>query len=250
MKRLVLILFTCLTYTSTIGQEDYTKSLDGIEWVKIESKSDVIVKTHSSNLLLIKSGKTYVIPEKAKGLKLVGEGGSDNTDVGFYVIKEGNDLIVRNLRKSGKAEISLPATQNISVNSNWNGDIEISGFKGEIEANANLNGGIAIKDVSGPITAYALNEDIEVSFTKINQSSPITISTTNGELDITLPGSTPADISLSSLNGEIYTNFDLSAPSKDGLKAISTQKVNGTINNGGVKIQLNSINGNIYLRKQ
>ena len=38
------------------AQKDYTQSLSGIEWVKIESKADLVVKTHSNNELLIKSG--------------------------------------------------------------------------------------------------------------------------------------------------------------------------------------------------
>ena len=63
-------------------------------------------------------------PSKAKGLKLVGESGTDNTDVGFYVIKEGSTLIVKNLRRSESGEIYLPASQNISVTTTWHGDIE------------------------------------------------------------------------------------------------------------------------------
>jgi len=236
---------------SVIGwSQDYTQSLSGIEWVKIESKSDIIVKTHNSNQLLIKGGHSREAPERAKGLKLVGEGGSDNTDVGFYVIKEGNDLIVRNLRKSERAEIYLPSDQNISVRSTWHGHINISGFSGEIEANAELNGGITIDDINGPLTANALNGEIEVTFNAVSQDSPITIYTTNGVVDVTLPENTPADFSLGSTNGEIYTNFELRVPAKDGMRSISSKKVKGSINDGGVDIHLKSTNGNIYLRKE
>lgn len=247
LKITFLALFICATITA---QEDFTKSLDGIEWVKIESRADVTIKTHNSNELLIKVGSSYHTPERAKGLKLVGEGGSDNTNIGFYVIKEGNNLIVKNLRKSEDAEIYLPASQNISVKTNWQGNIKIAGFKGEIEASAKLNGGIGIEDVSGPITVNSLNGEIEVLFTKVSQSSPITIHTINGAIDVTLPENTPANLSLGSHNGDIYTNFELPTPEKDGLKSVGSNKIKGTINNGGVKINLSSINGSIYLRKK
>ncbi len=251
MKHLKITLAFCIISFITTAQ-DFTQSLTGIEWVKIESKAPIIIKTHAKDNLLIKGGEALNIPEKAKGLKLIGEGGTDNTGVGFYVFKEGNNLIVRDLQKSDNhhAEIYLPAKQNISVKSKGLNDMDISGFSGEIEASAEMTGNIAILDVTGPITANTNTGTVEVTFSKVNQSSPITISTATGEVDVTLPKDTPANLALSSSMGEIYTNFDLSVPDKDGLKAISTQNVKGSINNGGVKIQLNSATGNIYLRKK
>ena len=253
MKHLPIIVLFFVTTLMAKAQE-YKQSLDGIEWVKIESKAEITIRTHDSNELLIKSFGAHRAPERAKGLKLVVGDGTDNTDVGFYIIKEGNNLIAKNLKKEhkGRAEIYLPASQNISVTTNGTGqgDIIISGFKGEIEASAELNGGIRISDVSGPITANSLNGSIDIAFSKVNQDSPITIYSTNGALDITLPKDTPADLSLGTTNGEIYSNFELKFPEKKGLRAISTQKVKGAINNGGVQIQLKTTNGNIYLRKQ
>ncbi len=249
MKKLVFIVCACVAISSTHAQ-DFTKSLNGIQWVKIASKADIVIKTHSKNELLIKIGSMVKKPNRAKGLKLVGEAGSDNTDVGFHVVEDGSTLLVRNLRKSEGAEIYLPENQNISVVSNGNGDIKIYGFKGEVEASAQLNGGIFIKDVAGPVTADALNGSLDIIFTKVNQETPISLYTTNGALDVTIPSSTPANLSLSSINGEIYTNFDLKVPEKGGLKAVYAKKVRGAINSGGVNIQLKSTNGNIYLRKE
>ncbi|NJB71720.1 DUF4097 and DUF4098 domain-containing protein YvlB [Saonia flava] len=250
MKSLKITFLACFICATLFAQEDYKKSLDGIEWVKIESQADVTLKTHSSNELLIKSRSSNETPDRAKGLKLVGEGGSDNTNVGFYVIKEGNNLIVRNLKKSESAEIYLPASQNVLVKTTWQGDIKISGFQGEIETTAELNGGITIENVTGPLTANSLNGAIEVLFTKVSQKSPITINTVNGEVDITMPANTPADLNMGTLNGNVYTNFDLALPDKNGLRAVAGNKIKGAINNGGVAIKLNTINGNIYLRKE
>lgn len=250
MKKSALILFTCFLAWNLQAQSDFKKSLSGIEWVKIESKSEIILKTHDKNELLIKAFNKEPLPEKAKGLKLVGVGGDDNTNVGFNVVQSGNTLLVQDVRKSGGAEIFLPKSQNVSVTNSWNGDIYIEGFTGEVEANANLNGGLKLINLSGPITAYSLNEGIRVEFDKINQDSPILIRTTNGEIDVTLPSSTAANLELSSWNGDIYSNFDLKRPDKDGLKSISGKNVKGAINDGGVSIKLKSTNGNIYLRKK
>lgn len=249
MKRLKLILALCAFSVFTFGQ-DYTKSLNGAKWVKIESKADITIKTHDKNELLIKS-ESKKSPERAKGLKLVGySGGTDNTDVGFYVVEEGGNLIVKNLRKSSKAEIYLPKSQNVSVKTTWHGDVKISGFNSEIEANAQLNGSVHIEDVNGPVTANALNGTVEVVFGSVNQESPISIFTTNGTVDVSLPENTKANLSLSSWNGDVYTNFDIDRPSKEGMRSVAGRKVTGIINNGGVDIKLRSTNGNIYLRKK
>ncbi len=250
MKKLIVFLFTAVLATNLPAQSDYSKPLNGIEWVKIKSNSEIILKTHDKNEILIKAKNLKSAPGKAKGLKLVGVGGEDNTDIGFNVVQTGSNLIVESVRKSGAAEIYLPKSQNVSVTNSWHGDISIEGFTGEVEANANLNGGLSLTNLSGPVTAYALNENIRVAFDKINQDAPIVIRTTNGEIDVTLPGATSANLELSSWNGDIYTNFDLSKPDKDGLKSISGKNVKGAINNGGVDIILKSTNGNIYLRKQ
>ncbi|TAI47350.1 DUF4097 family beta strand repeat-containing protein [Flagellimonas allohymeniacidonis] len=249
MKRFIILLAACLGFSAQ-AQNNYTKSLSGVEWVKIESKSDIIVQTYDKNEIMIKGSNSTKTVERAKGLKLVGEGGSDNTNIGFYVVQDGNTLIVKNLRKAENAHIFLPANQKIAVKSTWNGDIEIDGFTGEIEADAKLNGSIDIRNANGPVTANALNGNIDVIFDTVKQSSPISIYTTNGEVDVTLPGSTPADLSISATNGDIYSNFDLKPVDKDGMKSISSRRVKSTINNGGVDISLKSTNGNIYLRKQ
>lgn len=250
MRQFTMLLTALVVTTITMGQTDYSKSLNGIEWVKIESKADITLKTYNTNELLIKASRHSKTSERAKGLKLVGEGGSDNTDVGFYVVQDGNTLIVKNLRKSEGATIFLPKTQNVSVKSTWNGDIDIEGFSGEIEANAQLNGSIEITDVNGPVTANALNGEIEVTFGSVKQDSPISIYTTNGAVDVTMPAATPANLALGTVNGDIYTNFEFKREEKDGLKSIGSRKVKATVNNGGVSISLKSTNGNIYLRKQ
>ena len=206
---------------------------------------------HDKNEILIKgSPKTYD-SEKIKGLRLVGAGGTANTNVGFNVVQEGNSLIVTNLRKNESAKIYLPKNQKLAVTSTWHGNISIDGFSNEIEATCELNGGMALNNISGPLTANTLNGKIDAIFNEISQDSPTSLNTTNGAIDLSLSSNTKADISMSSWNGDMYSNFDIkSDTNKDGMKSMSSRKTTGTINGGGVSITLKSSNGNIYLRKK
>lgn len=249
MKLLTTFIFTCIFCITVNAQTEYTRSLNEIDWVKIESKTDIIVRAHNSDQLLIFGGNPHRIPEKAKGLKLVGEGGKDNTDIGYAVEQNGKTLIIKNLNREGKTEIFLPASQNISVKSPHLNNIEIMGFKGEVEASAEIVGNVTISDVTGPLTVNSNTGTVKITFSELNQHSPTTITTTTGTIDISLPEETPATVTMNSTMGGVYTDFDLQLPEKDGLKAVSTKKVKGTLNGGGGTIQLNSATGNIYLRK-
>jgi hypothetical protein len=251
MKKTMTTVLVLFITGLCVAQTDYSKSLSGVDWVKITSKADITVKVHDKNEILIKGNRRDNSSERAKGLRLVGASGTANTNVGFNVVQEGNNLIVTNLRKNESAEVYLPKNQKIAVTSTWNGDIAIDGFNGEIEATCELNGGIMINDVSGPLTANTLNGEIDVIFDGISQSSPTTLNTTNGAIDVTLDANTSADISMSSWNGDMFSNFDIKSDSdKDGMKKVSSRKTSGTINGGGVSITLKSTNGNIYLRKK
>ena len=251
MKKTITTVFILLTTGLCMAQTDYSKSLSGIEWVKITSKSNVSVMVHDKNEILIKGSRRAHSSERSKGLRLVGVGGTVNTNVGFNVVQEGNSLIVTNLRKNESAKIYLPKNQKVSVTSTWNGNISIDGFNNEIEATCELNGGMMLNNISGPLTANTLNGQIDVIFDNIAQDSPTSLNTTNGVIDVSLPENTGADISMSSWNGDMYSNFDIkSSSTKDGMKKMSSRKSNGTINGGGVNITLKSTNGNIYLRKK
>lgn len=96
MKYIVIAL---IFFTSSIlqAQDNYTQSLQGIKKVKISSESGVSIQGHDKNEILI-IGDGRRMPEKARGLKAVYAGGSDNTGIGIYAKKEGETLVVRNLK--------------------------------------------------------------------------------------------------------------------------------------------------------
>ncbi len=251
MKKIAIVFIVFLT-TGAIKAQDYTQSLQGIKKVKIHSESGVNIKTHNNSELLI-VGDEREMPEKAKGLKAVYAGGNDNTGFGVYVQKEGETLVVKNLKNmhSPVLEIFLPKSINITVEKSNLGSLEINGFSSEIEATTNV-GGIILKDVTGPIVAKTATGEINVIFTKVSQNSPISLVSATGAIDVSLPSNTPANLELKTSMGEIFTDFDIKFPVADNnMKLVAGKRTIKTIlNNGGVDISLRSSTGNIYLRKQ
>lgn len=272
MKKIVLLLLFIGSTAFSQGKE-HKHSLQGVKKVHILSNTTIKVIATNTNSLLLKNHSNHSDnqceedndrehsnnkhhqkkKDKRKGLTAIYPGGKDNTNgFGFSITKEGSTLIVKDLKSRFQRhgiQIELPKNINLFVDSGNLGSIHIEGFSSEIEADSNV-GQINMKNVTGPITAHSSTGAINIDFSKVNQSSPISISSSVGEIDIAIPASTKADLEIKT-NKTVYTNFDINIPTKEGLKNVSGRKrIVSTINNGGVQIKLRSSMGDIYLRKK
>jgi len=249
-KRTLLILFIITAFT--INAQDFTQSLQGISKIKLVSNNDITIKSHDKNEIIIK-GDGHKRPEKAKGLTAVYAGGKDNTGLGIYVEKNGDVLEVTNLKSMHGPKMVVYVSKSVAIyaDSNQLGDLSIAGLTSEIEVKTST-GDINILNVTGPVIAKAATGDITVDFSDVSQSSPISLYSSTGDVDIKLPKNTPANLDLRSTMGEVYTDFDLKFPNeKKNMKIISGKRhLTSKINNGGVSITLRSSTGDIYLRKK
>jgi len=90
-----------------------------------------------------------------------------------------------------------------------------------------------------------INGDIQLK----GLTGVLDISTINGEIDLHLNSSHKADLKMTTINGTMYTNFDLQfSDTKTNLRKIGGD-INTKLNGGGVIIELETINGTIFLRK-
>ncbi len=260
MKKIFLILLFCTT--TVFAQKTYKKSLNGIKKVKIESDARITVKSAATSELILSEKENHhhhydshndsLKKSRRDGLKPIYAAGTDNTNgMGFSVTVEGTTLIVNDLKSHFQRDaitITLPKTMNISIDSRNMGSITVDGFTSEVEADSNI-GEVTLTDVTGPITAHSSTGTISVVFKNVSQSSPISISSSVGIIDVTLPTSTKANLDLRT-NGTVFTNFDFKAPPKKDLPNRSGLKnIKNSLNGGGVNIKLKSSMGNIYLRK-
>lgn len=264
--RLVITLFlmsVCVTY----AQKDFKQSLSGVKYVKIKMDAKINLVAGGTNELVISENKNddhdydydhdsdeekKAKEDKMKGMKAVYAGGVDNTGFGLSVEKDGDVLKIKDLKswmQRGSVTITVPQTMNVMLDCGNLGRADVEGFTSEVEVNANV-GHINLSNVTGPVTAHTSTGAITVKFSNVNQSSPISISSSTGDVDVSLPISTKADLELNSSMGTIYTDFDLEVPREDGMKRIGAiRKIESKLNNGGVKISLRSSTGNVYLRK-
>ncbi|MEZ0609068.1 DUF4097 domain-containing protein [Fibrella sp. WM1] len=257
MKKMLLLGIGCLAQLTTLYAQEYKTKLanSGDQKVMIlMDAGNLKVEGYNGNELIVQtSAKMEAAPERAKGLRPLYNSAVDNTGIGLSVTSENGVVrIEKATRKDIPYTIRVP--QKVAIlyeQTNWQkGDITVQNVEGDLEIRTK-NGDINLRNVTGPVVANTTNGEVNVVYSTLNQSKPTAISTISGAIDVTLPASTKANFKLSSITGEMYTDFDLGLNKKDGMTRMGGgHSINGTTNGGGVDLQLKTISSDIYIRKQ
>jgi DUF4097 and DUF4098 domain-containing protein YvlB len=222
---------------------------------------------HGSVTVRAYSGREVVVDTKGEPA-----GSQETTHDGMHRIGgTGSDLSIEsdnnkvNISSHGmfrgtELTVQTPVNTSVSVKTLSGGEILIEGVSGEIEAQ-NLNGAVAIRNVSGSVVAHSLNGAVTVTMSGVKSGSPMSFSSLNGTIDVTLPPNVAADFSMKTNRGEIYSDFDvkLKSPVKPVVEESDSKKgkykvktdgaVLGAVNGGGPEFKFTTLNGNIYIRK-
>jgi lia operon protein LiaG len=213
------------------------------------------------------------VPERAKGLKPIYGGGTDNTGLGLRVDKNGNQITVTCLlpitkRREYKVKVPNNFSLNIKSGCERSGDVSITNMRNEIEIKScqsikliNVTGSLVISTISGNVDLEkcALDKDATISMalisgninavlTEFSTKEPISFNSISGDVDITLPAKTAANLTMKSISGTVYTDFEFSNEGKK-MKQFGGTKVDNQLNGGGVEINISTVSGNIFLRK-
>ena len=139
--------------------------------------------------------------------------------------------------------VRMPRDAGLDV-STVNGGIEIVGVMGSVVAEA-TNGGVKARDIGGAIDASTTNGGVHVDLTSVSPDG-VKLECTNGGLHLSLPADAKATISARVTNGGIDTN-DLKLAVRGET---SRRRLDGDLNGGGPRIQLEGTNGGINIRSR
>jgi len=181
---------------------------------------------------------------------------------GFEVTaKEADNTVTVNTGNPNKTvdlDLKIPQDVKLKIGTVNDGEISVDNVRGELEV-SNVNEKINLSNVSGSVMANTVNGDIVVTFNKVDPNAPMAFSTLNGDIKVTLPVDTKANLKLKSDNGEIFSDFDVVVDKTPGkVDKISTPGmykikkddwVYGKINGGGAEMLMKNMQGNIYLKK-
>ena len=209
-------------------------------------QSNITVNAHAGRDVIITADDDVFAPNPgAQGLRRLTAGG------GFVVDEENNVVSIRSNRfDSTNLSIQVPTRTNLQIESTIGG-IDIGGIDGDIEVTS-MNDNITLTNIAGSVVAHSQNGDLHVTMTRVTQGKPMAFSSVNGNVDVTLPASTGANLSMSTINGDVYTDFDIEIEIQGDGRIFQPnfpgQNITGTINGGGPVFELQTVNGSIFVR--
>ena len=141
------------------------------------------------------------------------------------------------------------------------GKVTVTGARGRVNAGS-VNAGIDLTDVRGDVQAEAVNGPIRMRGIEAGRVSAETVngslsyegsirndgwyhfSTHNGSIDLTIPANAGATFTASTFNGTLQTGFPVTLhEAKEG------KEFTFTLGSGGARIELESFNGTMSIRR-
>ncbi len=252
---LITLLISLLALGSVQSQSSYTIDASSGKLSIYEINRVTLVGTDDNKITIELEGGGSVVPERAKGLKLINPlGMSDNTGMGLYVEKTGDTHTVRGLsNKTGKRYI-FKVPHNFFVHYESTGingkRLIVENLKAELDASVSYNG-VDLSGVTGPMAIHSVYGSIEANFESVSQSGPISLYSVYQDVDVTVPASTKAEFRFEVSYGDLYSDLDLTYPKgSDGMTNLTGKNMGATTNGGGVSFTIKSGYKNIYIRQK
>lgn len=253
--RTILIMMSVLMITGMVSAQEYKLTVQNPKDTRLVLKDfngQLPVEGYSgSDIIITTTSGKFTPPEKAKGLKPIFPGGTDNTGIGLDIEKSDNLITITCLlpfTQDAEYKIRVPENLVLEMSSGCerSNDISITGMKNEIDIKSCHN--IDLKSITGPLVLSSISGDINITFSSINTTKASSVNSVSGDIDITLPVKTPVDLELRTISGAFYSDFDFTQTQKD-LKRIGGNEMKYSLNGGGFKFTIGSVAGNIFLRK-
>ncbi len=144
------------------------------------------------------------------------------SDFGNY-FKERKDRHRDNCSMTTEIEYTVYVPENVHLRvKSISGDLEASSFKGTLKTEL-ISGDVTIKKYNGELWLKTISGDLDVSIDR-------------------------AAINAKTLSGNIYSNLDIEMD-ENRKNHSSYNRIRGTVNNGKQMVRMETISGDIYMRK-
>jgi hypothetical protein len=174
--------------------------------------------------------------------------GEDVDSVHIDVQGNGDQLAVNTRYPQGSGvqvtveyEIHVPYKLRWAEISTVNGDVHVRGVAGA-GVLGSVNGNIEVLESDGRFSAKTTNGDVRLQLKSLPDGDPVSLTTVNGSVVLSLPQSANADLRVVNRNGDFRSDFTLAT-----LGAYESSRFDGRLGSGGGEIFMSTVNGAIRL---
>ena len=145
-------------------------------------------------------------------------------------------------RSSMDVTVKLPASMVADAGS-VSGDIRIDGAHGDVRAST-VSGDVRLRDLQATsVRATSVSGDVDVSVSQLSGDGPLTFKSVSGDVTVAVPSGLDADFSMSTVSGELDTDFPMTLNGRMGRRSI-----NARIGKGGRDFTVSTVSGDVRLR--
>jgi hypothetical protein len=154
-------------------------------------------------------------------------------------------------------QVKVPFRTDLAVSTVTGGDVEVRNVEGEFDVH-NVNGKVRMSGIAGSGEAATVNGELAVGFRRA-PAGACGFKTVNGDVVVTLPPDASADFRLKTFHGEAYSDFAVtSLPPRPAVREEkkgtfvfkSDRSVGVRVGQGGFEIALDTLNGDILIKKK
>lgn len=136
--------------------------------------------------------------------------------------------------------ITVPRGANLEDVKLINGGLSINGVTGPVKASS-INGSIRAANLEGQADLSTINGQLEAGFLRISKQNPISLSSVNGPIHLSIPSGSGASVTARNRSGGIDSEFGRVVHST-GVHHLQT-----VVHGGGALIHVHNVNGGISI---
>ena len=154
------------------------------------------------------------------------------------------DRTTRNNDVSVDFQVKLPRGVKVWVET-INGAVSVAGATSEVNAST-VNGEVDVSTTGGPVNANNVNGNVRARMGRVDPDANMKFETVNGSVIVDFTGDFGGDVDLETVNGSLFTNFEMTVSGRLDPKHLRAHIGKP----GGPRLKLETVNGNVELRKR
>ena len=145
-------------------------------------------------------------------------------------------------RASMNLEIRLPSGLEIDASS-VSGNVDVVGAQGNVQVGS-VSGDVRLERLrASSVEARTVSGEISASIESLSGSGPLSFKSVSGDVKLELPRSLDADLSMSSVSGQLDSEFQLTLGGRT-----SRRRIEARIGRGGRDLDVTTVSGDVRLR--
>ena len=152
----------------------------------------------------------------------------------------------RGNRNDVSVEFNVLVPRGVKIAANTvNGSVTVDGATAEVDAGT-VNGEVEVSTTGGPVNAGTTNGNVRARMGHVEAEDRMNFETVNGNVIVEFAGDFGGDVELSTVNGSLNTNFEMTLSGRLDPKHLRAHIGKA----GGPRMKLETVNGNVELRKR